>query len=174
MSFLTFRRPSKSSRHATLAVPNTGPEWISSGAWREWEEPRDAVAGESHYMPALLSICGMRHPGGDGVCKPVNVTFVREPTNRYDSNAFMATVDQRLIGYLRRQIASAIAPKCDREGCVTFTLCGFLRGGADGAENIGCHVWVERRLTAAPDFGLGRQDWAVSWPPPEFAIEHLP
>lgn len=142
-------------------------EWIEEQDWyTEWEHPRNLISGESYYMPALLKVSGLKTPGGDGINRPVEVAFTREPTNPHDRNAFAAHVAGQLVGHLRAQYAAAIATTCDQARCREFVVCGFLRGGAENYPNIGCHIWPNRRLTSGPVIAVDDDDWTVPWPPP--------
>lgn len=141
-------------------------DWASSGVWRGWESPRNYVAGEDSYQPALRALATTRTP--DGCCQPVTVTLIRERTNRYDANAWRAEVDGRCVGYLRRHLAEQIAGPLDRAGCTSFVVPGVLRGGSKRARSIGCHIWLDRRLAPGPSISLPSDDeYVVAWPPRE-------
>jgi hypothetical protein len=43
---------------------------------------------------------------------------------------------------------------------------GVVRGGASRTKNIGCHIWLERRLAPGPKISLPPDpEWEVRWPP---------
>ena len=147
-----------------LSEGNVPSDWIQTALWMEWEPPRNYVAGEASYEAALAAIAG---PTCDeGYLIPSVVQLVREPRNPYDGNAFRAEVDGKLIGYLRRHLAAQLARSCDGARCVSFTIPGIIRGGSRGAPNIGCHIWLDRRLGPGPEITLGADpDFDVAWPP---------
>ncbi len=146
-----------------LPGPNVPADWIERRLWLDWEPPRNAVAGEASNLGALVGLAGPTCE--DGYCFPRPVLFVREPTNPYDGNAFRAEVDGQPVGYLRRQIAEEIAAPCDRARCSSFTVAGLVRGGSTRTPNLGCHVWLSRRLTPGPHVPLDDDAWGVPWPP---------
>src|SRR4051812_23621306 len=123
-----------------LAAPNVPSDWIERHAWLDWDAPRNYVAGESSYRPALAAIAGPVCK--DGYCFAVPVTLIREPGNRYDPNAVRAEVSGQLIGYLRRHLAAQLAGPLDGARCSSFVVPGVVRGGAARAKNIGCHIWL--------------------------------
>ena|SRR5581483_2781009 len=152
-------------RGLTLEHANVQAGWKDDDGWHaHWEPPRNVVAGEASYRKALLHAAGLKEPG-NGVIRPVDVVLRRERRNRHDSNAFAAYVDGLHVGYLRKAYAAAIAKPCDQVGCESFTLCGVLRGGYEDAPDIGCHLWVGRRISSAPRITLADDDWIVQWPP---------
>ena len=151
-------------RRKTKIPPNVPADWVERGLWLDWEAPRNAVAGEASNTLALSALAGPTCE--DGYCFPRPVVFVREPTNPYDGNALRAEVDGQMVGYLRRQIAEVVAPPCDRAGLSTFAVAGLLRGGSTSAPNLGCHVWLSRRLSPGPRMiTLRDESWEVPWPP---------
>ncbi len=150
-------------RRLQLADSNVVEGWSGGTAWLQWECPRNLVAGESFHTQALEKLTGS--PRRWGYLIPVHVTLVREPTNQYDRNAFRMEITGTEVGHLRRPVAAQIAPILDKTGCTTFTVCGVLRGGQLDAPNIGCHVWLNRRLTPGPDVTLADDAWSVPWPP---------
>ena len=104
------------------------------------------------------------------------VTLVREPRNRYDPNAFRAEIDGHLVGYLRRHKAAELAPLLDRAGCQRLSVPGLLRGGSTRTPNVGCHVWLGRRLSPS-GLSLPMDDddprWSVPWPLHELELKRL-
>jgi HIRAN domain len=136
---------------------------MASGEWIGWEPPRNVIAGEASYVEALAALAGPICE--DGYCIAACVTFVRDPRNAYDGNAFRAEVEGRLVGYLRRQLAEQLAPALDKARCRSFGVAGVIRGGSTRAPNLGCHVWLARRLTPGPAIEFDGDEWEVSWPP---------
>lgn len=159
-------RPPPSGSHedeVELSPANVEPNWREGQAWLAWEAPRNFVAGESHYMPALRELAG--EPRQNGYLIPAEVVFVREPTNRYDSNAWRAEVEGRHIGYAARHIAAQLTQGFDPFRLSSFTVCGVLRGGSLDAPNIGVHIWPDRRPCPGPEIRQVDDALAVSWPP---------
>ncbi len=147
-----------------LADPNVPADWIEQRAWLAWEAPRNLVAGEASYLAALARIAGQ--PCDEGYCFPTPVMFIREPTNAYDGNALRAEVGGELVGYLRRALAANLAGPLDQVRCSSFGVAGLIRGGSTTAPNLGCHVWIDRRVTPGPKIELDMDDeWSVAWPP---------
>ncbi|HEX8119628.1 MAG TPA: HIRAN domain-containing protein [Solirubrobacteraceae bacterium] len=147
----------------TLPGPNVPSDWIDRRLWLEWEPPRNLVAGEASYAKALAALAGP--PCESGHCLPSAVVIVRERDNRYDRNAFRAEVRGACVGYLRRHLAAVLAPLLDPADCGAFTVAGLLRGGSRSAPNVGCHVWLGRRLTAGPEITFDDDEYEVAWPP---------
>lgn len=152
--------PESGDDEVELSPANVDPNWRDGNAWLKWEAPRNFVAGESHYMPELTG-----EPRESGYLIPVEVVFVREPTNRYDPNAWRAEVDGSVIGYARRNIAAQFAAALDPHGLTTLTVCGVLRGGSLDAPNLGVHVWPERRPCPGPELHQVDEALSVPWPP---------
>jgi hypothetical protein len=151
-------------------TPTVPVDWMERHLWGEWEAPRNYIAGEQSYLAALTSIAGPSCR--DGYCLPTPVTFVREPDNGYDSNAFRADVNGRHVGYLRRHVAEQLARPLDANGVRTFTVCGFIRGGSTQAPNLGVHIWLDRSLTPGLNLMVPPEqeeapEWLVPWPPRE-------
>lgn len=156
--FKRFRQPKQ------LAAANVLANWIGEDDWRRWESPRNFVAGESHYTPALQALTGP--PRAGGYLRPVAVAVIRERNNRYDANAFRIEVEGQHVGYLAREIAAQLAGELDQAGCAAFTVCGVIRGGSKTARNLGVHVWLDRRLTAGPEITIAGDAGIVGhWPP---------
>jgi hypothetical protein len=124
------------------SAPVTPADWMQTHAWLSWEAPRNYVAGEASYRQALSALTGV--PCESGYCRPVLVRCEREPGNRYDANAIRAIVNGQHVGYLRRHLASQLAPPLDRAQCNVFIVPGLLRGGSMTAPHVGCHIWLGR------------------------------
>jgi hypothetical protein len=158
-----FRRQRRLGQDRGLSPCNVPADWAESGIWRSWDAPRNEVAGESHYLPALTSLTGRPRPSG--YLKPVEVCFIREPKNPYDTNAWRVEVSGKRVGYARRALALQLASGLDGHGINTFRVCGVIRGGSDDAPNLGVHVWLDRRTTDGPVLSLGDDSYEVAWPP---------
>lgn len=113
-------------------------DWIERRLWTSWEAPRSDVAGEQSYLAALTEMIGSTCR--EGYCLPVAVTFLRDPDNRYDSNAFRAEVRGRCVGYLRGHVAAQLAGPFDQNGIRMLTVCGIVRGGSTRAPYLGVHA----------------------------------
>jgi hypothetical protein len=152
---------------STLAETTVPSNWAEQQLWAEWEAPRNYIAGEQSYAAALASLAGPTCDGG--YCFPAAVELIREPANPYDPNAIRAEVRGLRIGYLRRHLAEQIAPPLDRARVPSFAVCGLIRGGSTTAPNLGCHVWLDRRVSPGPAIELPASDpeWEVPWPPRE-------
>ena len=151
-------------RQLELAPANVDAAWLNGDTWRGWDPPRNVVAGESHYRKQLRALTGK--PRDAGYLIPAPVTIVREASNPYDCNAFRVEVAGEHVGYLARPIAAQLAAVCDDARCATFTVCGILRGGSTRARDVGVHVWLDRRLTPAPEILFGPElGFDVVWPP---------
>jgi hypothetical protein len=147
-----------------LSPANVDATWLDGDGWRGWPPPRNVLVGESHYRPALRRLTGK--PRQAGYLIPVAVTFVREPHNQYDRNAFRAEVQGQHVGYLDREVAAQLAATADAGRCISFTVCGVIRGGSLKAKDVGVHVWLERRLSPGVDIGFADDRWTIeTWPP---------
>ena len=156
----TFRR-----QNLDLGSPNVSPDWTETGAWRRWiDGPLNVVRGESQYQEEIRLFAGSARPGGWLV--PVEVILRREAKNRHDPNAIRAEIEDRLVGYLAREIAAQIAPVLDRHSITEFSVPGLIRGGWRDESDLGVHLWLHRRLSAGPSIVLqGMEAFAVEWPP---------
>jgi HIRAN domain len=85
-----------------------------SRAWRKWEHQVDVIGLKFRWKrdarQALATAIGVRGIGG--------IQLVREPDNKYDENAIMVLLPDRLqggkqLGYIRRESAAMLAPKLD-------------------------------------------------------------
>jgi len=153
-------------REKALSEPNVSEEWITGGHWLEWETPLNLVRGESYRPKTLLSLAGP--PCEKGYLVPVKVVIRRDPNNKYDSNALRAEVKGNLVGYIAKEVAAQLSPALDRVRCEKFSVAGVIRGGSLKAPNLGCHVWMKRRLSLGPVITLMpeiEEQFEVSWPP---------
>lgn len=97
------------------------------------------VVGESHHQDELLAITGGRRRYG-GVELGVVAALVPEPTNRFDAGAIAVEIEERPVGYLRREDAEWLRPlideSIDMHGLATCE--GLIRGGWDrGRDEVG-------------------------------------
>jgi hypothetical protein len=151
----------------TVAEANVPDNWIETGVWRDWVDcPHNVVRGEAQYQEDIRGLAGPI--GKKGVLIPVPVVLKREPSNRYDENAIRAEIAERVVGYLARDIAAALAPLLDSNSIPSFQVAGVIRGGWKKDANLGVHLWLHRRLAPGPRITLeGMEAFAVSWPPYE-------
>jgi Protein of unknown function (DUF2510) len=150
-------------RSPRLSAPNTRADWAAAGVWRDWPAPHNLVVGESHYQSHIRTLAGQ--PSEVGWCVPVPVVITRDFHNKYDENAWTASVNGGLVGHLRRDVAEAMVVACDPADCKSFTVPGVVRGGWLDAELFGVHVWLDRLLSPGPEVHLDNPDTEVSWPP---------
>jgi hypothetical protein len=97
------------------------------------------VVGESHHQDELLAITGGRRRYG-GVDVGVVAQLVPEPGNRFDPDAIAVEIDQRPVGYVRREDAEWVKPlvedSLDIHGLATCEA--VIRGGWDrGRDEVG-------------------------------------
>lgn len=158
--------PSPLRQLGDVSAPTTAPDWNAQKLWKRWGPPRNYIAGEASYKHTLTELVGPVREYG--YLEAVAVYLIRDRDNPYDSNAFRAELNERLIGYLRRHLAAQLAPHADRLGCTSFEVPGIIRGGTPAASLLGCHIWLEHRLGPGPHITLGPDpEWDVPWPPYE-------
>lgn len=110
------------------------------------------VVGESHYQPALWSLCG--GPSRDRVRHDVLAVLVPEPQNPHDENAISVHIDGHVVGYLDRETAALLRPGVARlmNDGAHVALRGVIVGGGQRGDGIGMlGVWLDHDPT---DFGL--------------------
>lgn len=104
---------------------------------------------------------------------PVSVTLAREPGNKYDKNAIVATVEGHVVGYINRDVAAVVSPALDGVGVSQITVCGIVRGGYTRRKNFGVHIWLDKhpersvQINLVTD-GIGQ---VGSWPPDDDELE---
>jgi hypothetical protein len=101
----------------------------------------------------------------DGWCCAVEVSFLREPGNQYERNAFRAEINGRPVGHLAGHFAAQLAAPLDPAGCSSFSVASVVRGGWLDARNFGVHVWLNRRTTPGPEIDLADDAGEVDWRP---------
>lgn len=94
------------------------------------------VKGEASYQPALEALAGGKQ--SDGARLDVTAYLRCEPSNRYDENAVKVEVQERLVGYLRRDLAASYCPllsRMERQGqqatCAATIVGGWKRDDGD-------------------------------------------
>ena len=97
------------------------------------------VVGESHHQDELLAVTGGRRRYG-GVNVGVVAELVPDPSNRFDPDAVAVEIDERLVGYVRREDVEWLRPllddSLDMHGLATCEA--VIRGGWDrGRGEIG-------------------------------------
>lgn len=85
------------------------------------------VVGESNYQDALIAICG-KHTrlGYDGEHEAM---LVLEPSNAYDPNAVMVTIEGRRVGYLPREQAKRVGSAMRSAGIERAICDARVQGG---------------------------------------------
>lgn len=123
--------PRRARRPARAAAPSRDSLVLPDNALELPRGQRVDVVGESLRREAFDAYFGPRTE--DGVRATVTVTLVHERTNAYDPNAVAVHLDGRMIGYIGRQGAAALAPVLDRieaAGRVPYARAS-VRGGWD-------------------------------------------
>ena len=152
------------SRKETVLAPANAPTDWPADVFRDWPAPRNLVVGESHYADAVRKLAGP--PREQGYLTPVEVRFDRDPDNAYDRNAFRAAVQSLQVGHLSAELAAQLAGPLDRAGCISFSVCGVIRGGTNERPNLGVHVWLDRLLSSGPEISFSDDGGLVgNWPP---------
>ena len=110
------------------------------------------LAGLANASQFHTKIVGVSFEGRQAVAASLEVgqrlLVVREPDNPHDPNAVaVRTEDGRPVGYLKRLIAAAIAPKMDRGAEYTATV-QSLTGGSSASPSLGVNVLVSLRTGA--------------------------
>ena len=123
-------------------VASTPPNWRDLDP-DSWERAAPVVRGESFYQTALVQMFGGPRP--EGHRHLVDVELVRDPSNRYDSNAVKALVLGQLVGHLRRDMAAVVAGKMDAQGIQTIVVAGEVVGAFRDGASYGVRIW-ERRV----------------------------
>jgi hypothetical protein len=111
------------------------------------------VVGEFSYQDTLWAICGGRL--GDRIRHEVTAVLIPEPGNPHDVNAILVRIDDRVVGYLPRDVAATyitglhtLMTRCGGH----IALRGLIVGGGhydDGPGRLG--VWLEHDPR---DFGI--------------------
>lgn len=124
--------------------------------WREGSFPMEVV-GESNYQATLVGICGSHtRYGHEG---EYVAAIALEPTNRFDPNAVMVTVQGQRVGYLAREQAVRVG-QLMREAGLSSAACGArIRGGWRTNQHDEGHYGVTLAIprTGWIDFGIGAQ-----------------
>jgi hypothetical protein len=151
--------------------PNVPADWKDPEIWAEWDAPCNWIAGESKYPEVFADLAGA--PRDEGYLIPVAVVLKREPANQYDKNAIVATVDDRIVGYISWDVAAAVAPALDQVGVSELCVCGIVRGGYTRRKNFGVHIWLNKhplpsvQVNLVTD-GIGQ---VGNWPPDDDELE---
>jgi hypothetical protein len=96
------------------------------------------VVGESRYHANLASIAGRGHEDGVDVMK--TAYLVPEPKNPNDSNAVRVDIDEKKVGYLRRELAAVVSPALRRAKVVGIQAQARITAGFDGGSYS---VWID-------------------------------
>lgn len=164
--------PQGAGRSAQAPDGNIPTNWKDDFEWvtGTWGPPRNAVVGEASYQSAIRKL--VHRPRGGRTLRPADVKLSREPSNAFDENAVVATVDGERVGYLRRETARRFVEACKRNptGPHSVVVAGVFRGGGPDRD-IGIHVWPDKRLSHGPVIDLTPDDREVSWPPHDIEVE---
>lgn len=135
-------------------ITDTPADWQQSEEWARWEAPFAAVRGEEHYRTAIDALIG---PETEDLY-PCPATLVRDPGNQYDANAIRVEADERLVGYIERELAAVIAPALDRAGAPRLIVPAVIYADQRQDER---HVWLwlRRRLSEGPSLTVP-VEWA--------------
>lgn len=155
------------------AMPaNVEPGWAEGSEWREqWDMPLNLVR-EGYYQEALVRLCGRVR--AQGYLIPVESVLVREPQNPHDRNAIRVEVRGAMVGHIRREVAAVLGPALDRMRLPSMTVCAVIRGGGPEWENLGIHLWMDRRLSPGPglEFSGDLAIVTIGWPPHDGEGDH--
>lgn len=151
---------------------NVEPGWAEGSEWREqWDMPLNLVR-EGYYQEALVRLCGRVR--AQGYLIPVESVLVREPQNPHDRNAIRVEVRGAMVGHIRREVAAVLGPALDRMRLPSMTVCAVIRGGGPEWENLGIHLWMDRRLSPGPglEFSGDLAIVTIGWPPHDGEGDH--
>ncbi len=142
----------------TQPVPGAAPPAVPSGAafiselFARKDEflVRDRFATIGDAERFFTKIVGVSFEGRQdlvaGLAEGDALALVREPDNPHDRNAVAVRYGTLHLGFLRREIASKLAPKIDA-GDSYAAVVGSVTGG--GSRHLGVNIQVRRR-TAVP------------------------
>lgn len=102
------------------------------------------VVGESRYRANLLAIAG--DGDGAGVDLVRTAYMVPEPGNPSDRNAMRVDIDQKPVGYLRRELAAVLSPALLANRLVALQTQAHITAGFDGGNYS---VWLDGDLNGA-------------------------
>lgn len=88
------------------------------------------VAGEQHYLRAILSLLDAADVASGGDEREVTAVLAPEPTNPHDRNAVRVYVEQQLVGYLSRDDAAMYAAPIAAVGSIYVPGRIWARGQA--------------------------------------------
>ncbi len=101
------------------------------------------IVGESHYQQNIQKAARESEVHDEQNQAIVRVLILREPKNRYDSNAVrIADLEDRTFGYLPREMASWVSPllvSVERDEAPASCMARISR--ADGTDSYG--VWLD-------------------------------
>lgn len=147
--------------------PRAQEDWRQRDEWlAAWDAPLNVVVGEQRRQRELRKLANC-----SGRClRLVDVTLQPEPDNPVDSAAVATWVNGTQVGYLRAELAAALADGCADRGMSvpTYVVAGIMRGGWSEERSIGVHVWLDQTVTPGPVVRLeDAEDYEVQWPPRE-------
>jgi hypothetical protein len=103
------------------------------------------VVGESHYFKNLDAIAGAENDG-DGVDLVRTAYMVPDPRNPNDRNAVRVDIDEKIVGYLPRDLAAVLSPALLRAGLVAIQTQAHITAGFDGGSYS---VWLDGSIDEA-------------------------
>lgn len=91
------------------------------------------ISGESFYHDAIIDVIG--EPTEDGYDVTVNGRLVRDPTNKYDSNAIKCLIKERHVGHVNREDAEDISHYMDSHNITEILVSCEVTGGWSRGKN---------------------------------------
>jgi len=106
------------------------------------------ISGESFYHDAIIDVIG--EPTEDGYDITVNGKLVRDPSNKYDSNAIKCLINGRHVGHVNRDDAEDISLYMDSHNITDFWVSCEVTGGWSRGKNdsgfFGITVYVPSKF----------------------------
>jgi HIRAN domain len=91
------------------------------------------ISGESFYHDAIIDVIG--EPTEDGYDVTVNGRLVRDPANKYDSNAIKCLINGRHVGHVNRDDAEEISHYMDTHNITDLLVSCEVTGGWSRGKN---------------------------------------
>ena len=124
--------------------------------WRNGSFPMEVV-GESNYQEALMKICGGF--SRDGYELELVAEIEREPSNPYDKNAILVSIDGHTVGYLNKDQAQRVSAQMIEDGIERARCSSKIVGGWRTNQHDSGHFGVRLGIPTWGwiDFGIGKQ-----------------
>lgn len=148
MAFLFYRNYKNSVTPIAYKLSSTQP--LSDTYADEDDTTLISISGESFYQNTLIKIFG--EPNEKGHYFETTASLIREPTNKYDSNAIKCLINGKLVGHVNREDAETISANLDANKVTKISVdCevkgGWNRGKRDaGMYGVSVHVpnkWLD-------------------------------